>query len=264
VPVNIESRLWGSLVVAFGHEELLPADTEERLAHFCELVGTAIANAEATAEVAASRARIVAAADDARRHIERDLHDGAQQRLVSLALQLRQAQAEVPAGLDDLSAQLDRAVAAARGALDEVSEIARGVHPAILTRGGLRPAVRALARRSPDSVRIDACTDQRLPEHIEVTAYYVVAEALTNATKHARASAISVRAEITKEVLSVTVRDDGVGDAVVSRGTGLAGLKDRVEALGGLMLVDSPRAGGTVLHAELPLAPQPRPPQGHR
>jgi signal transduction histidine kinase len=257
VPVNIESRLWGSLVVAFGHEELLPADAEEQLAHFCELVGTAIANADATAEVAASRARIVAAADDARRRIERDLHDGAQQRLVSLGLQLRQAQAAVPPGLGEFSMLLDRAAAAARGAFDEVGEIARGVHPAVLTSGGLRPAVSALARRSPGLVRIDACTDQRLPEHVEVTVYYVVAEALTNATKHARASAVSVRAEITGRVLSVAIRDDGVGGASLGRGTGLAGLKDRVEALGGRMLIDSPPAGGTTLRVELPLTPSP-------
>jgi signal transduction histidine kinase len=258
VPVSIESRLWGSLAVAFGHEELLPADTEERLANFCELVGTAIANAEATAEVTASRARIVAAGDQARRRIERDLHDGAQQRLVSLALQLRQAQEAVPPRLGELNAQLDRAVAEARAALDEVGEIAGGVHPAMLARGGLRPAIRVLAHRSPSPVRIDACTDRRLPEHIEVTVYYVVAEALTNAAKHARASEVSVQVEIMGKVLLIAVRDDGIGDVSLSRGTGLAGLKDRVEALGGLMLIDSPRGGGTSLRVELPLTPSRR------
>jgi signal transduction histidine kinase len=252
VPIIIDGRTWGSLVVALTHKELLPADTEARLAAFNELVATAIANAAASAEVAASRARVVAAADQARRRIERDLHDGAQQRLVSLALQLRQAHAAVPPGLPELSAQLAQAVAAANSALDEVSEIARGVHPAVLTSGGLRPAVRALARRSPVPVRIEECPDQRLPEHVEVTAYYVIAEALTNAAKHARASAVSVRTEIIDKALVLTIRDDGVGGADLTRGTGLVGLKDRVEALGGLIHIESPQGTGTILRVELP------------
>jgi predicted ATPase/signal transduction histidine kinase len=258
VPVIIKSRTWGALVVAQSRHEVLPADTEARLAAFNELVGTAIANAEASAEVAASRARIVAAADQARRRIERDLHDGAQQRLVSLALQLRQAQAAVPPGLAELSTELDRAVTAANSALDEVGEIARGIHPAILTSGGLRPAVRALGHRSPVPVRLEECTGLRLPEHVEVTAYYVIAEALTNATKHARASAVSIRAELAGEVLVVAIRDDGIGGADPASGTGLMGLTDRVEALGGVMRIESPPGAGTTLRAELPLAAWPR------
>jgi signal transduction histidine kinase len=252
-PVIIRSRPWGALVVARSRQQVLPADTEARLAAFNELVGTAIANAEASAEVAASRARVIAAADQARRRIERDLHDGAQQRLVSLALQLRQAQAAVPAGLADLAAELDRAVTAANSALDEVGEIARGVHPAILTSGGLRPAVRALAHRSPVPTRLQECTDRRLSEYVEVTAYYVIAEALTNATKHALAAVVSIRAEVAGEVLVVTIRDDGVGGADPARGTGLTGLKDRVEALGGVMRIESPPGAGTIVRAELPL-----------
>jgi signal transduction histidine kinase len=253
VPVTIESRLWGAMMVALTRERVPPPDVEARLAGFTGLVGTAIANAEAIAAVTASRARIVGAADQARRRIERDLHDGAQQRLVSLALQLRQAQAAVPAELGELNAQLDRAVATANGALDELSEIARGIHPAALTSGGLRPAVQALARRSLVPVRTDVRTDRRLPEPVEVSAYYVVAEALTNAAKHARASAVSVRIELDGTALLVVVSDAGVGGAGLARGTGLVGLKDRVEALGGRILLDSPRGAGTSLRAELPL-----------
>jgi signal transduction histidine kinase len=159
----------------------------------------------------------------------------------------------VPPGLAELSAQLDRAVTAANSALDEVGEIARGIHPAILTSGGLRPAIRALAHRSAIPVRIDGCPQQRLPEPVEVTAYYVIAEAITNATKHAHASAVNIRVEVSGDMLVATVRDDGVGGASLTRGTGLVGLKDRVEALGGRMFIESPRGTGTVLRTELPL-----------
>jgi signal transduction histidine kinase len=252
VPVTIEGRIWGAMTVAFSRDQVPAPDIETRLAGFTELVGTAIANAEAIAEVTASRARIVGAADQARRRIERDLHDGAQQRLVSLALQLRQAQAAVPSELGQLNAQLDRAVATANGALDELSEIARGIHPAALTSGGLRPAVQALARRFLVPVHADVRTDRRLPEPVEVSAYYVVAEALTNAAKHARASAVNVRIEVDGTTLLVVVSDDGVGGAGLNRGTGLVGLKDRVEALGGRMVIDSPEGVGTSLSVELP------------
>ena len=219
-------------------------------------VATAIANAEAQAEVTASRARIVAAADQARRRIERDLHDGTQQRLVSLALKLRAAQAAVP---PELGGQLDEAVAEATGALEELTEIARGIHPAILAERGLRPALKTLARRSPIPVDLQVRADERLPEPVEVSAYYVVAEALTNAAKHSRASAVSVEVEVAGEVLRVAVRDDGAGGADLARGTGLAGLKDRVEALGGRIFLDSPPGGGTSLQIALPLSGPSRP-----
>jgi signal transduction histidine kinase len=210
-------------------------------------------NAQLYAELTASRARIVAAADQARRRIERDLHDGAQQRLVTLALKLRAAQTTAP---PDLGAQLDDAVAEAIGALEELRETARGIHPVVLADGGLRPALKSLARRSPVPVDLRVHADERLPEQVEVSAYYVVAEALTNAAKHAHASAVTVTAEADTvgAVLCVTVRDDGAGGADFTRGTGLAGLKDRVEALGGQIIVDSPPGAGTTLHAELPLA----------
>jgi signal transduction histidine kinase len=241
------------MLVGFMRDEVLPTDTEARLSGFAELVSTAIANAEARAEVAASRARIVAAADQARQRIERDLHDGAQQRLVSLALKLRDAQAVVPPALGELRAQLGSAVTSANDALDEVREIARGIHPAVLGSGGLRPALRALARRSPVPVRLDVHVEQRLPEHVEVSAYYVVAEALTNVAKHAHASVLSVRVEVADDLLLVAVTDDGAGGAAVGGGTGLVGIKDRVEALGGRLRLDSPDGGGTSLTAELPI-----------
>jgi signal transduction histidine kinase/tetratricopeptide (TPR) repeat protein len=252
VPVSAEGRLWGAIVVALTGRDFLPADTESRLAAFTELVATAIANAEAQAEVTASRARIVAAADTARRRIERDLHDGAQQRLVTLALQLRAAQAAVP---PQFSGQLGEAVAQATSALEELRETARGIHPAVLAEGGLRPALNVLARRSPVPVHLEVRADGRLPEPVEVSAYYVVAETLTNAAKHARASAVTVTAETDTQgaVLRLTVRDDGTGGAGFTKGTGLAGLKDRVEALGGRIFLDSPRGAGTTLRAELPL-----------
>jgi signal transduction histidine kinase len=250
VPVSAEGRPWGAIVVALTGGEYLPAHTESRLAGFTELLSTAIANAEAQAEVTASRARVVAAADQARRRIERDLHDGTQQRLVSLVLKLRAAQVTAP---PELGGQLDEAAAEATGALEELTEIARGIHPAILAERGLAPALKTLARRSPIPVDLQVSADERLPDQIEVSAYYVVAEALTNAAKHSRASAVSVEVEVAGDVLRVAVRDDGAGGADLARGTGLAGLKDRVEALGGRILLDSRPGAGTGLQAEFPL-----------
>jgi GAF domain-containing protein len=249
VPISVAGQLWGVIGVG-SRQEPLPANTEERLAGFAELASTAIVNAEAQDALAASRARIVAAADQARARIERDLHDGAQQRLVSLALQLRAAQAAMS---PEVGAQLDHAVAEAVGALDELTEIARGIHPAILAERGLAPAVKMLARRSPVPVDLQVQVNQRLPEPVEVSVYYVIAEALTNAAKHAGASTVSVQIEVAGDGLLVEVRDDGAGGADFSRGTGLAGLKDRVEALGGRILLDSPPGAGTSLRVELPL-----------
>ncbi len=210
-------------------------------------------NAQLYAELTTSRARIVATADQTRRRIERDLHDGAQQRLVSLALQLRAAQAAVPPELGELGADLAHIDAGLTDALHELREMARGIHPAILAEGGLRPALKILARRSLIPVDLQVHTDERLPEPVEVSAYYVVAEALTNTAKHARASAVRVEVEVAAEVLRVAVRDDGAGGADLARGTGLVGLKDRVEALGGRIFLDSPRGAGTSLRVEFPL-----------
>jgi len=251
-PISVAGDLWAVMIVA-SRSEPLPADTEARLAGFTKLAATAVANAEAQAEVTASRVRIVAAADQARRRIEQDLHDGAQQPLVTLKLMLRAARTAVPPELGELGAELDRAAAVAVGALAELREIARGLHPAVLAKGGLRPALNALARRCPVRVDLEVRVDGRLPEPVEVSAYYVVAEALTNAAKHARASAVGVEAEVVGDLLRITVRDDGVGGADLAGGTGLAGLKDRVEALGGRIVLHSPRGAGTSLRAELPL-----------
>jgi signal transduction histidine kinase len=253
-PVNVEGRLWGVMTAVSASGEPLPADTEARLAGFTELVATAIANAEAQAALTASRMRIVATADATRRRIERDLHDSAQQRLVAVALRLRAARATVPPELGELATELDSLGAELNGALDEVGEIARGIHPAALAKGGLRAALGALARRSPIPVALDMRAKGRLPEHMEVSAYYIVAEALTNAIRHARASAVSVEVETAGEVLRVLIRDDGAGGARFTGGTGLVGLKDRVEALGGWIWLDSPSGAGTSLGVELPLA----------
>jgi signal transduction histidine kinase len=202
--------------------------------------------------LAASRARIVAAADETRRQIERDLHDGAQQRLVSLGLELRVAQAAVTPG-DELDGQLSRVAEGLARAVDDLREMARGIHPAILAEGGLGPALKALARRSSIPVKLDVRAEGRLPQRVEVAAYYVVAEALTNAAKHASASVVHVGAETADGALRLTVRDDGVGGADPVRGTGLIGLNDRVESLGGTIAVASPVGGGTSVAVELPL-----------
>ncbi len=253
-PIAVQGRLWGVLVAATAGEQPLAPDTEARLASFTELVATAIANAENLTELKASRARVVAAADKARRQIERDLHDGAQQRLVSLTLALRTVQIAAPSGRCDFDDDLARIAEGLSGVQDDLREMARGIHPAILAQGGLGPALKALARRCTIPVQLDVRTEPRLPEHVEVAAYYVVAEALTNAAKHANASVIQVDAEATDRVLRLWVRDDGAGGADPVRGSGLVGLKDRVEALGGTITVRSPVGAGTSLRAELPLA----------
>jgi signal transduction histidine kinase len=241
------------MIVASTCDDALPAGVEHRLAKFTGLVATAIANAEAQAELTASRARIVATADETRRRIERDLHAGALQRLISLALQLRVAQAAMPSGLGEFGAELDRVIGGLAGVQKELREYARGIHPAVLTEGGLAHALRVLVRRSPVPVDLDVRIRERPPERIEVAAYYVVCEALTNAAKHAHASAVMVTIEAAEDVLRVMVRDDGVGGADFTRGTGLLGLKDRVEAFGGRISLESPRGAGTTLRVQLPL-----------
>jgi GAF domain-containing protein len=253
-PISVEGRLWGVVVAASMSDEPLPADTEARLSGFTELVATAIANAEANAELKASRARIVATADQTRRRIERDLHDGAQQRLVTLALQVRAAQAKVPAQLDKLTADLDHVAAGLASTLDELREFARGIHPAILANGGLAPALNTLVRRSSVRVTLDMRLRARPPEHVEVTAYYVISEALVNAAKHAKASMVHVLVDLADGVLRLDVRDDGVGGADPARGSGLIGLRDRVEATGGTFRLKSRHGEGTHLLIELPVS----------
>ena len=225
---------------------------EQRLLDFCELVATAIANAESRSELAASRARIVTASDEARRRIERDLHDGAQQRLVSLGLELRAAAERVPVELTELKSELCQVADGLVSALDDLRELSRGIHPAILAEGGLGPALKSLARRSlvPAEVEVG---ETRFPEHLEVAAYYVVSEALVNAAKHANASVVRVAAVKRGDILHLSIRDDGVGGADPAKGSGLIGLRDRVEALGGSIGINSRIGAGTEVVVELPV-----------
>jgi signal transduction histidine kinase len=207
---------------------------------------------ESHADLTESRARVVAASDETRRRIERDLHDGTQQRLVSLGLELRSAEAMVPPELTELRSQLSNTAQGLAGAVEELQEISRGIHPAILSKGGLAPALKTLARRSAIPVELEVDLDRRLPERIEAAAYYVVSEALTNAAKHSHASAVRVDVEASDGGLGVSIRDDGVGGAAPGQGSGLLGLKDRVNALGGEIEVDSPSGGGTSLRVRIP------------
>jgi signal transduction histidine kinase len=255
-PVLVEGRVWGLMAAGSILEQRLLPDTEARLADFTELLATAIANAESRADLAASRARIVAAADETRRQIERDLHDGAQQRLVSLGLELRAAQATVPDQLGQLRAELARIAEGLASVFDELRQISRGIHPAILSKGGLEPALRALARRSAVPVELWLEAERRLPEHVEVAAYYVIAEALTNVAKHAQASLVQVTLQARGGSLRLAIRDDGIGGADPARGSGLVGLSDRVEALGGTLRIVSPAGDGTSLLIEMPLEGQ--------
>jgi signal transduction histidine kinase len=251
-PIIVEGRLWGTLSVS-AKAPLLPLDAEERLERFTELVATAIANADSRSDLAASRRRIVATSDEVRRRIERDLHDGTQQRLVSLGLAVRAAEADVPPDRGDLRTELARIATGLADAIVDLQELSRGIHPAILSQGGLGPALRTLARRSAIPVELDVTTDARLPEPIEVAAYYVASEALANATKHAQASRVEVSLATRNGHLLLSIRDNGVGGADPARGSGLVGLTDRVEALGGSIQIRSRPGAGTHITAELPL-----------
>jgi PAS domain S-box-containing protein len=253
VPIVVDGSLWGVFCVATPELDRNPSETAERIGRFTELVATAVSNATMRAEVAASRARVIAAGDESRRRIERDLHDGAQQQLVTLALELRSAGGRVPAGLEDLRTEVGRHADRLTSVIEELREMSRGIHPAILTEGGLSPAVEALALRSPVPVRLNIRSERRLPDGIEVAAYYVVSEALTNAAKHAEASRVQIDLHVEEETLCLSVVDDGVGGAKLSGGSGLIGLKDRVEALGGTIDVASPPGSGTRLEVEIPL-----------
>jgi PAS domain S-box-containing protein len=252
-PIIVEGRLWGAMACGWTGGPP-PHDAELRVAQFTDLVGTAIANAENRAELLASRARIVTTADQTRRQIERDLHDGAQQRLVTLTMKLRALETDGGSDDDAVKREVAEIAAGLDGVLEDLRETARGLHPVILSRGGLEPALKALGRRSRVPVEVEVRAQDRLPEPVEVAAYYVVAEALTNAAKHARASFVRVQAEVINGDLSVLVQDDGVGGANPARGSGLVGLTDRVEALGGHLTLKSPPAGGTKVQIALPLA----------
>jgi signal transduction histidine kinase len=249
-PIIVEGRLWGVAVV--GSTGPLPPDAEQRVGEFTELVATAIANAEAHAALTASRTRIVTAADDARRRLERDLHDGAQQRLVSLAVHLRSIEAGVPAELGSLKEKISDAVAGLTAASADLQELARGIHPAIESHGGLGPTLEMLARRGTIPVELHLELQGRISKSAEVAAYYVVAEAMTNATRHAHASGMDIDARVDGSELVLSIRDDGVGGADSSKGSGLIGLIDRVDALGGHVQIASPSGGGTALRVTIP------------
>jgi signal transduction histidine kinase len=253
-PIVVDGRLWGVMTVGCTETKpLLPPGTELRLASFTDLVATAIANAESRAALTASRARIVAAADESRRGIERDLHDGAQQRLVHAVIVLKLAQralARADANAGELVAE---ALRHAEEANAELRELAHGILPAALTRGGLRAGVEALAARVSLPVSVDVSVD-RLPPGVEATAYFVVSEALTNAVKHARAAGAEVTARVADGELQVEVCDNGVGGARGDHTTGLGGLEDRVSALGGRLVLESPPGQGTRVCAHLPVS----------
>jgi signal transduction histidine kinase len=256
VPVVVDGTFWGVMAVGSRETDPLPGDFEGRLAKFTELLATAIANAEGRAELDASRARIVATADATRRRIERDLHDGAQQQLVWLALALRAAQATVPEELQQHRSELGRVVDGLTTALDDLREVALGIHPAGLSEDGLTPALKRLVARSPLRVNLDLRADGRFPEPVEVAAYYVVSETLTNAAKYADTPVVDVALAAEDGALRVEVRDDGRGGADPAAGSGLLGLRDRVEAIGGTMHLTSPPGAGTSLRVELPLVDQ--------
>ena len=261
MPVHVHGRLWGMIAVGSGQGPL-PPDTEQRMTEFTELVATAVANAQSRAELMTSRARIVAASDEARRRIERDLHDGAQQRLVTLAVRLRMA-AEPSTERGELRTEMADVAAELMGVIDDLREISRGIHPAILSKAGLRPALRALGRHCVVPVELDVRVDGRLSEPVEVGVYYVVSEMLANAEKHARASVVEVSAEAADGMLRVRVRDDGIGGADPVRGSGLLGLKDRIEALGGTFSVHSPVGRGTTVTCEVPVTAENEYPDTH-
>jgi signal transduction histidine kinase len=250
-PIAVEGLVWGAIHV-WSRRGPLPLDIEQRIVNFTELIATAIANADVRSKLTQSRARIVATADATRWRIERDLHDGAQQRLVSLALELRLAQDSVPAELPALGNSIGRVAYELAAVQEELREISRGIHPSILSEGGLGPAVRTLARRSPVRVELDIQTGSRYPASVEVAAYYVVSEAVTNTAKHANGSHADVVIWETDGTLRLRLSDDGVGGAQPQEGTGLTGLHDRVEALGGSIDVTSPAGHGTVLEVSLP------------
>ena len=251
-PISFTGSVWGAVIVSTVEDRPFEHGAEQRLADFAALVGLALANAEAREQVRASRARIVQAGDAERRRLERNLHDGAQQRLVALSLTLRLSEMRLAAGDPEAGALVRQANVELADALEELRELARGIHPAILTDRGLAPALEMLAGRSSIPVEVCAAIEERLPAPVEAAAYYLVAEALTNASKHADATSGRVSMAREDGYAVIEVADDGVGGADDRVGTGLRGLCDRVEALGGRLDVESPAGGGTTLRARIP------------
>ena len=258
-PIMVDGAVWGLMTIASTGGPV-PDHAEDRLAEFTELVGTAIANTESRAELSASRARIVAASDETRRRLERDLHDGIQQRLVALALKARTIETMTPRPCGAVQGELSLLADGLGSSLDELREISRGIHPAVLSEAGLGPALKALARRSAVPAELQLDLGQQLAEHVEVAAYYIVSEALANAAKHARASVVDIRVACLNGALTLAIRDDGVGGADPRHGSGIIGLMDRVDALGGTVVVLSPPGRGTILQVQIPASRVPDPP----
>jgi signal transduction histidine kinase len=252
VSVVVDGTDWGALVADWHADGGPPVDVSHRLSRFADLVATAVANAAAHSELIASRLRIVNAADEARRRVERDLHDGAQQRLVALSLDLDRIGASFVEDQPDARSDLEVVRRELDGVLEDLRELSRGLHPAILSESGLGPSLRALARRSPIPAEVDVDVPARPAPAIEVAVYYVVSEALANVAKHARASAVGISVHATEGWIHTTIKDDGVGGARHGTGSGLVGLMDRVVALGGRLELDSPPGGGTRLEVDLP------------
>lgn len=251
-PIVIGGRVWGAVAAVWSDAADMPVGAEDRVAAFAELVATAIENAEARDELAASRARLVEAADAARQRIERDLHDGAQQQLVAAALDLTLVEQQLERDPDAARTVLARAREQLDGGLRELRDLARGIHPSVLTDRGLAVALEGLAKRAPMPVDLRVDLLERLDPGIEAAVYFLVSEAITNAAKHAQADAVNVDVAATTDSVVVTVADDGVGGAETNRGSGLGGLIDRVEAVGGRLEITSAPGEGTHLSARLP------------
>ncbi|MDI9930795.1 histidine kinase [Rhodococcus sp. IEGM 1354] len=255
VPITVDGNTWGAVIIGTTAPRYAAGgETRDRLADFADLVATAVYNHDTRVQLTRSRSRVVAAADQARRGIERDLHDGAQQRIVSLGMELRGAQAAAPEHLTELRAMLDRSVETLSQVHTDLRELSRGIHPAILSRGGLAPALKTLARRSPIPVALTADISSRMDETVEVAAYYVVAEALTNTAKYAEATEVEITAHLSENGLELAVTDNGCGGADPSTGSGLIGLQDRVAAVGGELTIVSPSGGGTTLSVHIGLS----------
>ena len=252
-PIILGGRVWGAVTAVWPADEAMPPGAEHRVAAFAELVSYAIENAETRAELAASRARLVETADAARRRIERDLHDGAQQQFVAAALELALLEQRLARDPDSAGAVLTRVREQLDRGLGELRDLARGIHPTVLTERGLEAALEALVQRAPLPVELRVTVPEGLDKAIEAAAYFVVSEALTNVAKYARAESVTVDVAPSEGTLVLTVADDGVGGADPAAGSGLRGLVDRVEAVGGRLDVESVPGHGTRLCARLPV-----------
>jgi signal transduction histidine kinase len=256
VPITVAGETWGAVIAALPHGETLPEETERRLRAFAELVALAVASAHARDELAASRLRIVEAGDAERRRLERNLHDGAQQRLVALAVALRLTETKIRDAPEEAEELLGVVSEELAEGLTELRELAQGIHPAVLTERGLEAALEVLAARAPLPVAVDVRVPDRLPEPVEAAAYYVASEALANVVKHAGARSARVRAASPDGRAVIEIEDDGAGGAAPEGGSGLGGLRDRVEALGGRLSIESAPGRGTLVRADLPVHAQ--------